>query len=127
VLGADDNGAPPVEFLPAVEDFIGEGGTLDWPAAIVDNLPGVGCDAAIDGYESVGGLCFAPIDLAPGQSRSFILVLAILDGSTTSDELIARYGTAPGSIEHWPTRKPSGRRNWRRCTPAPTTHASISG
>ena len=41
--------------------------------AIVSNMPGVGVDVAIDGYESIGGLRFAPIDLAPGQSKSFML------------------------------------------------------
>ena len=94
VLGADDNGAPPIEFFPVVEDFIGEGGTLDWPAAVVDQLPGVGVDAAIAGYESMGGLRFASIDLAPGQSRSYILILAILDKDASTAALIERYGTA---------------------------------
>jgi cellobiose phosphorylase len=94
VLGADENGAPPIEFFPVIEDFIGEGGTLDWPEAIIANKRGVGVDVAIDGYESIGGLRFAAIDLAPGQSASFVLVLAILDGSITPDELIERYGSA---------------------------------
>ncbi|HZY40695.1 MAG TPA: cellobiose phosphorylase, partial [Anaerolineae bacterium] len=93
VLGAEDNGAPPIEFFPAIEDFSGEGGTLDWPEAIVRNMPGVGPECAIDGYESIGGLRFAPIDLAPNQSRSFILILTILDNGATPEDLIERYGT----------------------------------
>jgi cellobiose phosphorylase len=92
VLGADESGVPPIEFFAAIEDFIGEGGTLDWPQAIVKNTPGVGAEIAIDGYESIGALRFAAITLAPGQSRSYILVLAILDEPTTPDELIERYG-----------------------------------
>ena len=72
---------PRLSFSRSIEDFIGEGGTLDWPQAIVENKPGVGADVAIDGYESIGGLRFAPIDLAPGQSQSFVLILAILDGA----------------------------------------------
>jgi cellobiose phosphorylase len=94
VLGVDEDGAPPIEFFPAIEDFIGEGGTLDWPAAVIANKPGVGVDAALDGYEAIGALRFAAIELAPGQSTSFVLVLAILDEAITPDELIARYGTA---------------------------------
>ncbi len=35
VLGAEGDGTPPVSFFPAVEDFIGEGGNLEWPAAVV--------------------------------------------------------------------------------------------
>ena len=100
VLGADENGTPPIEFFPAVEDFIGEGGTLDWPEAIVRHLPGMGIDHAIDGYESIGGLRFAPIELAPDESRSFILILAMMDTATTPGALIERYGTA-AKIDHW--------------------------
>jgi cellobiose phosphorylase len=94
VLGAEEDGAPPIEFFPVIEDFIGEGGTLDWPQAIIKNESGVGVDVAVDGYEALGGLRFASIDLAPNQSRSFVLVLAILDGPVTPDGLIERYGTA---------------------------------
>ena len=102
VLGADEQGTPPIEFFSVVEDFIGEGGTLDWPEAIVRDLPGIKADCAIDGYESIGGLRFAPIDLAPDQSRSFILVLAILDNGATPDDLIERYGST-AKFEHWLT------------------------
>lgn len=100
VLGTDEDGAAPVEFFPLVEDFIGEGGTLDWPEAIVRDLPGIRADCAIDGYESIGGLRFAPITLAPDQSRSFIVIMAILDQAVSPDELIARYGTS-AKFDHW--------------------------
>ena len=36
VLGAEGDGAPPASFFPAVEDFIGEGGNLEWPGAVVE-------------------------------------------------------------------------------------------
>jgi len=58
VLGVDEDGKPPTEFFPIVEDFSGEGGTLDWPEAVIANKPGVGVDVAIAGYESMGGLRF---------------------------------------------------------------------
>lgn len=96
VLGAEEDGTPPGEFFPVVEDFIGEGGTLDWPAAVVDNLPGLGVAATIDGYETMGGLRFAPIDLAPGHSRSYLLILAILDDDASPEALIERYGNGAG-------------------------------
>jgi cellobiose phosphorylase len=94
VLGADENGTAPLEFFPVVEDFIGEGGTLDWPQAVIANQPGVGVDVVVAGYEALGGLRFASLTLAPGQSKSYVLVLAILDGPTTPGELIAHYGSA---------------------------------
>jgi cellobiose phosphorylase len=94
VLGAEEDGTAPIEFFPVVEDFIGEGGTFDWPEAVIANKPGVGAEVAIAGYESMGGLRFASLTLAPGRSKSYVLVLAILDGPTTPDELIERYGSA---------------------------------
>jgi cellobiose phosphorylase len=94
VLGAADDGTPPIEFFPIVEDFIGEGGTLDWPEAVVRNLPGIKADCMIDGYESIGGLRFIPMVLPPNQSRSFVFIMAILREGVSADELIERYGTA---------------------------------
>ncbi len=35
VLGVEEDGTPPEGFFPVVEDFMGEGGSLDWPQAIV--------------------------------------------------------------------------------------------
>jgi cellobiose phosphorylase len=93
VLGVEEDGTPPHKFFPVIEDFSGEGGTLDWPEAIVNNLSGVGAEVAVDGYESMGGLRFAVIDLAPGQSKSYVLVLAILAEANSPAELIKRYGT----------------------------------
>jgi len=93
VLGVEEEGNPPSEFFPIVDDFSGEGGTFDWPEAIISDKHGVGIDVAIDGYEALGGLRFAPLELAPSQSRSFILILAILDEDASTNALIERYGT----------------------------------
>jgi len=56
VLGAEGNGVSPVEIFPILEDFIGEGGTLDWPQAIVQSLnTNYEVGQEIDGYEAIGG------------------------------------------------------------------------
>lgn len=104
VLGVTDSGDPPSGFWPVVEDFIGEGGTLDWPQAIVQNLP-VPCGAGdkVDGYEALGGLQFPQIELAPGQSQGYVLILAILDEETEVETLLARYGGA-GPCRDWLSR-----------------------
>ena len=107
VLGVEADGTPPIEFFPIVEDFIGEGGTLDWPEAIITNKPGVGADVAIDGYESIGGLRFAAIDLAPGQSKSFVLVLAILDESLPTSGVEASAGDLSDHSNRLKPRVPS--------------------
>ncbi len=80
VLGVEGDGAPPVSFYPVVEDFIGEGGALEWPQAVVESTtPGLPAGAAVDGYEAMAALRFADVTLAPGASRSYVLILAVLD------------------------------------------------
>ena len=110
VLGAEGDGTPPTGFFPVVEDFIGEGGNLEWPAAVVQPAAaGVGVGAAVDGYEAIGALRFADVALAPGESRTYVLILAVLaDGAATPDELTRRYGSAARFAEwldhtrnHW--------------------------
>jgi cellobiose phosphorylase len=94
VLGAEADGAPPAAFFPVVEDFVGEGGTLDWPQAVVDpRTDGVGVGAAIDGYEALGGLRFRPVTLAPGERGAYVLILGILGDEEAPEALVERYGS----------------------------------
>ncbi|MGZ7441698.1 GH36-type glycosyl hydrolase domain-containing protein [Paenibacillus sp. TH7-28] len=78
VLGAEGEGAAPTGFFPVAEDFIGEGGALDWPEAVVMNQePDTQAGAAVEGYEAVGALRFAPVELAPGKSVSYVVAMII--------------------------------------------------
>jgi cellobiose phosphorylase len=106
VLGAEGDGTAPVGFFPTVDGFIGEGGNLDWPQAVTRpdaNLVATG--AIVSGSEAFGGLRFRPIRLAPGEARSYILVLAILpeDGSQDSgpDRLVKTYASASAFESHF--------------------------
>lgn len=92
VLGVDAD--PPAGFFPVVEDFIGEGGTLDWPISIVNNHAAP-CPAGtrMDGYEAMGGIRFVDVDLGPGEERTYILILGILDEEEKPEDLLERYGS----------------------------------
>jgi len=96
VLGADGEGRPPEEIIPVAEDFIGEGGTFDWPEAVVaPRDPAKKSDKPIDGFEAIGGLRFSATTIAPGKSQTYILILAVLEETAASPEdLIERYGNA---------------------------------
>lgn len=97
VLGAEDSGDAPVCFYPVVEDFIGEGGTLEWPQTIVapeQAKAGLPADSAMDGYEAIGALRFQDIELEPGRAKSYVLITAIMDGEENPDALLAAYGDA---------------------------------
>ncbi len=98
VLGVAGDGTPPVAFCPVLEDFTGEGGTLDWPDWIVRPADeGVQAGATFDGYEAMGALRFTPVTLAPGQRASYILLLAILDGDDSGEAAQALLETYGGS------------------------------
>lgn len=95
VLGATGDGLAPIGFFPLTEEFIGEGGSLDWPQAVVQNLPpSQGIGKAPDGYESIGALRFADCSLKPGQSITYVLILAILDKGQEIDACVKKYASA---------------------------------
>ncbi len=93
VLGAEGNGRAPTAFFPKLETFVGRGGSLDWPQAVIEpRLAGLAAGQSLAGYEAMGGLRFREITLDPGQRWAYVLVLAILDQNTDPDAVIARYG-----------------------------------
>ncbi|MGD2177180.1 MAG: cellobiose phosphorylase [Anaerolineae bacterium] len=93
VLGVEGEGRPPVAFSPVLEAFVGEGGTLDWPKGVIapdDERWGAG--EAMAGSEAMGGLHFQAIRLDPGESRAYVLILAIIDDHAEPETLVQRYG-----------------------------------
>lgn len=80
VLGAEGSGKAPIGMFPINEEFVGEGGALDWPEAVVRNRePLATAGAELEGYEAVGALRFASVELLPGQSVSYIVAMVISD------------------------------------------------
>lgn len=91
----------PTGFFLTVEDFIGEGGTLDWPRAVVESLPPMHqAGAEVDGYEALGGLRFARVTLRPGQRCAYCLILAIVEDENTLPDLLEKYG-GNGQFSAW--------------------------
>ncbi|RCX17395.1 glycosyl transferase family 36 [Fontibacillus phaseoli] len=92
VFGAEAGGESPVGFFPETEDFMGEGGALDWPEAVVANLePSVASGAVLEGYEATGALRFEKVSLAPGQTVSFVIAMMISDDRIDLDRIAADY------------------------------------
>ncbi len=93
VLGQDEDGNPPEGFTPLVEDFIGEGGNLAWPEAVTREDPELSLAGAVfEGYEAIGGLHFPELHLEPGESKSYLLILSILEGGPDPHDVIKKYG-----------------------------------
>jgi cellobiose phosphorylase len=104
VLGAEGDGTAPIAFFPRLETFIGPGGSLDWPQAVVEpDLVGFVAGQRLAGYEAMGGLRFRRITLEPGQRWAYVLVLGILDGDTDPEAILAHYGDQ-SRFEAWLTR-----------------------
>jgi cellobiose phosphorylase len=95
VLGAESDGTAPVGFFADVESFVGEGGTLDWPEAVIANKMVTQVAGGMsEGYESLGGIRFRDVDLLPGAEKSYILILGILQDGESPDALLKRFGSA---------------------------------
>ncbi|MGV8981087.1 GH36-type glycosyl hydrolase domain-containing protein [Clostridium sp.] len=94
VQAIEENGKAPIGFFPVEEDFIGEGGSLDWPESIVKNRTDY-CtkNENIDGYEAIGGIRFENITLKPGECKSYIVILGISENSSSVEEYVHTYGS----------------------------------
>ncbi len=94
VLGTDAAGNAPLGFFPVLEDFIGEGGALDYPAAVAADLTAThAAGSMVEGYEAMGGIRFGEVELAPGQETSYILLMGILPEGASADAWLDAYGT----------------------------------
>lgn len=94
VLGAESDGAPPEGFFPILEDFIGEGGSLDWPEAVVQPVRDcVPAGQSFEGYEAIGGLRFREVNLLPGQACTYILIMGMTSHETSLQRLVNTYGS----------------------------------
>ena len=78
VYAAAQEGEAPVGFCPIVQDFIGEGGSYDWPKGIVSGdvrFHPAGMKA--EGFEMIAAIRFAETTLNPGEKKSFQIVLGV--------------------------------------------------
>src|SRR6266498_755548 len=100
VLGVEADGTAPIGFFADVESFVGEGGTLDWPEAVVANkMVTQVTGGRSEGYEALGGIRFQDVELAPQAEKSYILILGILENSESPDLLLKRFGSGARASE----------------------------
>lgn len=81
VTGVDGDGNPPESFYPAVQDFLGEGGSFTHPRAVLENHPGLPAGTAIAGKEAMGGLRFPSVTLAAGESAEYLLKIGTTENT----------------------------------------------
>lgn len=87
-----DSGELPLDACPSVDEFIGNGGTFEAPAALGGELPCREGDT-VDGTEVIAALRLPDRKLKPGESASYIVGLAVLDNEDELSGLCSKYGT----------------------------------
>lgn len=75
VAGVGGQGEAPVGFYPTVESFIGDGGTLTHPRALLCGAPCVPAGCTVDGKEALGGIVFAACELQPEETVTYTILL----------------------------------------------------
>lgn len=79
ICGAEGDGTAPEGFYPIQEDFLGEGGTFLRPRALLENRELTPEGFYAEGREAMGGIVFHPVNLAPGENASYIILLGIAE------------------------------------------------
>lgn len=94
VVGCDETGHRPIGFFPVVEEFIGEGGSLEWPQVIVKDMDSfISKEVFIDGYEAMGALRFKNEVLEPEEEKTYIVVIYTARNRGYGEDLASRYCT----------------------------------
>lgn len=93
VCGITGNGGKPESFYPVVEDFIGEGGSLERPYAIVKNQPGVPCGTKAEGREAMGGICFGEVTLQPEEAAEYTVLIGLAEDRDEIKQAVEAFRT----------------------------------
>ena len=80
VYARDEKGRKPISFYPELETFIGEGGNLNHPKAVMNSGYGeaisrVEGDSA-EGFEAMGAMSMEEVVLAPGETKEYYIILS---------------------------------------------------
>lgn len=93
VCGLEGNGTAPIGFMPIVEDYIGEGGSFEYPESVIRNLPYDPCGKTYNGYEIVGAIRFAKTVLKPGEKRGYTIFIGAERNSKNISSILSVYNT----------------------------------
>ncbi|MFO7864863.1 MAG: hypothetical protein R6U85_12760 [Salinivirgaceae bacterium] len=94
VLGFDNNGDAPTDIWAKMHDFIGPGGSLDNPQAVMmeEDAPNVN-SVELHGKEAIAAFRFKETTLAPEESTTLVIVHGITDNKEDLQEWKQKFGT----------------------------------
>ena len=94
VQGIQEEGIKPEGFIPVQDDYIGEGGSLDWPESVIKDNTNINISGDyIEGYEAVGAIRFINARLMSGESISYTIIMGVCDSIDDTDKYIENYGS----------------------------------
>lgn len=96
VYGVDDRGNGPAGTFPTVDAFLGDGGDMAAPQAVVENHePRRLTDIERQGKEAAGALRFKAVALKPGQSRTYIIAAGVAPDAKKAAAVFRRFNSLP--------------------------------
>ncbi len=109
VLGFEADGSAPEDIWSSLNDFIGEGGSLDNPEALSRKLkPAQNQDILASGREAIGAFRFAEKSLKAGETVHYIVLHGIKEKGQNPDHWIKEYGNLQScknqldkTLKHW--------------------------
>ncbi|WP_312652815.1 GH36-type glycosyl hydrolase domain-containing protein [Proteiniclasticum sp.] len=82
----------PRGFIPTVEEFIGEGGSLENPGILGDqSMTLLGAGETAEGYEALGGIVFNVRILKPGESIFYTFILGYGENKEDLEKTAVRF------------------------------------
>ena len=91
VYGSSGNGESPESFYPAVEQFIGEGGSFLIPEAVRTEKAGAKAGEKFQGKEAVGAIKFANRIIKPLETVSYIMLAGLTEKGNDVNAITRRY------------------------------------
>ncbi len=91
VLGLDEKSSHPQYLYPTQEMFCGDSGDLEAPESVINNV--LPQQMLTQGRETMGGLRFSKITLAPGRSYSYTVLMGISHDRKEIKKIIAKYNS----------------------------------
>jgi len=106
VFGFDGKDASPKEIFPTVENFIGEGGSFQRPAAVFEGSRPLKTN--INGKEAMAAFKFSSITLKKNEDTQYILLMGIAPDPEDAERIQKNYCTTgciedlfKKTIHHW--------------------------
>lgn len=94
-------GEAPEGFYPTLEGFIGEGGNLENPGALSEELHPAPEGFRADGFEALGGLVFREIELKPGTTAEYYFAMVYGTDEVQMEQDISYLLSSEGFQKAW--------------------------